>query len=102
MKYRVKKGTTFDEISKFLSPVVQYGEEKQRKNMSDDWDELSHTSNWLKKVLEAINREEGDTLDIYYLEEEQFLYSRNKLARYLAFQPLFLFRSLIIETYYTT
>ena len=69
MKYRVKKGTAIDDIRKYLSPVIKYGEEKQRKNMTDDWDELKHTLRWLEKILDAINRDDGDILDIYYLEE---------------------------------
>lgn len=39
--------------------------------MADDWDELKHTSRWLEQTLEAINRDEGDVLDIYYLEEAE-------------------------------
>ena len=70
MKYRVKKGTAIDDIRKYLSPVIKYGEEKQRKNTTDDWDELKHTLRWLEKILDAINRDDGDILDIYYLEEE--------------------------------
>lgn len=70
MKYSVKKGTTIDEIRKYLSPVIKYGEEKQRKSMADDWDELKHTLRWLEQTLEAIDRDEGDVLDIYYLEQD--------------------------------
>lgn len=61
---------TFDSISKYLYPVEQYGKEKIKNNIYDDWNELEHTSKWIQKILKSINDENGDILDIYYIEDD--------------------------------
>lgn len=37
--------------------------------MYDDWNELTHTIKWVENILNSINKDNGDILDIYYLEE---------------------------------
>ncbi len=70
MKTRVNKDMTFNDINKYLYPVYQYGKEKIDNNMYDDWDEIEHITKWIKNVLKSINKNKGDILDIYYLEDK--------------------------------
>ena len=70
MKFCVTKEHSFSDIEKFLFPVNQFGEEKRRKGMYDDWDEEAHTIQWLKKVMRFIQSGEAGELTIYYLEED--------------------------------
>lgn len=69
MKLRVNSDMLFKDINKYLYPVQQYGKEKIDNNMYDDWNELEHTTKWIQKILKSINENNGDILDIYYLED---------------------------------
>lgn len=71
MKIRVNSNMLLKDINKYLYPVQQYGKEKIDNNMYDDWNELEHTTKWIEKILKSINENSRDTLDIYYLEDNE-------------------------------
>lgn len=70
MKIKVNSNMSFEDIKKYLYPIEQYGNEKINNNMYDDWNELEHTTKWLEKILKSIKKNNGDILDIYYLEDK--------------------------------
>lgn len=69
MKTVVTKTHCVEDVEKYLYPVKQFGEEKLRKGMYDDWNEAAHTLDWLNKVLSSIQNGGEDELVIYYLAE---------------------------------
>lgn len=71
MKIRLTKDMSFNDINKYLYPVKEYIKEKTDNNMYDDWNELEHTSSWLKEVIKSINENNKDILDIYYIEDNE-------------------------------
>lgn len=70
MKFCVTPEHTFQDIEPYLAPVRQFGEEKLRKGMYDDWNEAAHTADWLKKILSAMQNAQNGTLTVYSLEED--------------------------------
>ena len=69
MKIKITEQHTFEDVEKYLFPIKQFCEEKVRKGMYDDWDEVKHTAEWIQKVLSSIKKHESGRLNVYYLEE---------------------------------
>lgn len=68
MKIRIQRDIPLD-INRYLYPVEEYIKEKNINGMYDDWNELEHTIKWIENVLKSINENNGDILDIYYIED---------------------------------
>ena len=71
MKIRVNSDMSFDEINKYLFPVKEYCNEKINNNMYDDWNELEHTTKWIKEILNSLKENKKDVLDIYFLKDNE-------------------------------